>query len=138
MVCGSRNGIVVGEFTNTVLCKTFDLLVQASNLIMIMIMIQVSNLIMMSLLPALVLTTFNYLIYKKISRFQMRPPILKSKNEHIFKKSFQREPDSQQNDQPASTGESTQLEKKRKVLFLKLICPRKGAHCTGLVFITAD
>ena len=31
-------------------------------------LIQVSNLIVMSLLPALILTTFNYLIYKKISR----------------------------------------------------------------------
>ena len=31
---------------------------------------QVSNLIVMSLVPALLLTTFNYLIYKKISRSQ--------------------------------------------------------------------
>ena len=40
------------------LCRLCDLL------------IQVSNMIVMSLVPALVLTTFNYLIYKKISRSQ--------------------------------------------------------------------
>ena len=154
MVCGSRNGIVIGEFTNIVLWKTFDLLLQASNLIMIMIMIQVSNLIMMSLLPALVLTTFNYLIYKKISRFQMRPPILKRKNEQFLKKTFSAWTRLTIEWPAGIDGRKYAIRKEEKsVFFLKLICPRKvhtalgwslslqidpichQLHCTSSIFI---